>query len=522
MFEEHRLPPGARLIHVGPPKTGTTAIQSAFVRVRDELPELGVHYAGRGSRPRAAAAALTGVGVSARQRPSMAAWEALVQEVRDAGPLRVCISNEQFAAADDDAANRLVNDLGGNDAHVVMVVRPLDALLPSQWQQRVRKRRNMIDYDAWLRLVLADRPDDEHHRHFWRMHDLAAQIDRWTTASPERVLTVVSDEVDRGFLPRLFEGMLDLPEGLLVPAENRANRSLDMTGAELLRALDQTAQEHDWEPEVYLEDLKPRISKYLRGRPSDGINPIALPEWALDRVSELNATRVRVLESTSVRVIGDPGTLTTRAMPTSPVTGEHRHAMISVAVAAEVAGVGIDRLLERQKELEQEAAEVAVQVQRRGGARVTPAWRRRWSPGAGGVGPSEPWASGGSARCDRQPERRGARATSERVAECLDVAREDLTHLPAGLVVVVVAVVTVAAHVAPGRLGDRLESQLSRTTLKSRSKCSVRPMKSAGVPSRRLRVTICGRPTFGTFSVPSRTNRSKSSRNSPSGSQARG
>jgi hypothetical protein len=361
MFEEHRLPPGARLIHVGPPKTGTTAIQSAFVRVRDELPELGVHYAGRGSRPRAAAAALTGVGVSARQRPSMAAWEALVQEVRDAGPLRVCISNEQFAAADDDAANRLVNDLGGNDAHVVMVVRPLDALLPSQWQQRVRKRRNMIDYDAWLRLVLADRPDDEHHRHFWRMHDLAAQIDRWTTAaSPERVLTVVSDEVDRGFLPRLFEGMLDLPEGLLVPAENRANRSLDMTGAELLRALDQTAQEHDWEPEVYLEDLKPRISKYLRGRPSDGINPIALPEWALDRVSELNATRVRVLESTSVRVIGDPGTLTTRAMPTSPVAGEHRHAMISVAVAAEVAGVGIDRLLERQKELEQEGAEVAV------------------------------------------------------------------------------------------------------------------------------------------------------------------
>ena len=69
-----------------------------------------------------------------------------------------------------------------------------------------------------------------------------------------------------------------------------------MTGAELLRALDQTAQEHDWEPEVYLEDLKPRISKYLRGRPSDGINPIALPEWALDRVSELNATRVRVLQ----------------------------------------------------------------------------------------------------------------------------------------------------------------------------------------------------------------------------------
>src|SRR3954464_7244587 len=128
MFEEHRLPPGVRLAHIGPPKTGTTAVQSAFVGVREALAEHGVHYAGQGSRPRKAVKALTGAGVSRRNRPPMAAWESLVREVRSAGPLRVCGSNEQFAAADDLAARRLVSDLGGDAVHVLMVVRSLDTL----------------------------------------------------------------------------------------------------------------------------------------------------------------------------------------------------------------------------------------------------------------------------------------------------------------------------------------------------------------------------------------------------------
>ena len=40
------LPEGCRLIHIGPHKTGTTALQWAMHVARDSLHEQGVHYAG--------------------------------------------------------------------------------------------------------------------------------------------------------------------------------------------------------------------------------------------------------------------------------------------------------------------------------------------------------------------------------------------------------------------------------------------------------------------------------------------
>ncbi|MEZ5191704.1 MAG: hypothetical protein R2734_03745 [Nocardioides sp.] len=45
------LPVGSRLVHIGPHKTGSTAIQSALHDVRDRLAEYDVHYAGSRRRP---------------------------------------------------------------------------------------------------------------------------------------------------------------------------------------------------------------------------------------------------------------------------------------------------------------------------------------------------------------------------------------------------------------------------------------------------------------------------------------
>lgn len=47
------LPAGSRLLHIGPHKTGSTAIQNAFFQVRKELDRYGAHYASTGGvRPR--------------------------------------------------------------------------------------------------------------------------------------------------------------------------------------------------------------------------------------------------------------------------------------------------------------------------------------------------------------------------------------------------------------------------------------------------------------------------------------
>jgi hypothetical protein len=353
MFAEHELPAAARLVHIGPPKTGTTAMQSAFMKVRRQLPEHGAHYAGRGSRPKRAVAALTGGGVARRDRPAMSAWYELSREVASAGDLRVCISNEQFATADDEQAAKVIADLGGERAHVVMVVRPLGALLPSQWQQRVRKKRDMAPFDEWLREVLSEQSGGSHYGHFWRLHDVAGHIRRWSAAAaPSRVTVVVSKEGDRGFLPRLFEGFLGLPEGMLVPAVDWANRSLDLTEAELVRSLDRIAREHDWPHEVYAGDVKASVSRFLRSRPKESGAPILLPDWAAERVAELDAGREMTLRDTPIQVIGDPGALT--CMPT-PERARETSALptaVPLETAVGLVGTVVEAMLRREEAID--------------------------------------------------------------------------------------------------------------------------------------------------------------------------
>jgi hypothetical protein len=45
------LPEGARLVHVGPHKTGTTAVQNALWNARPQLLEQGVRHVGRSRNP---------------------------------------------------------------------------------------------------------------------------------------------------------------------------------------------------------------------------------------------------------------------------------------------------------------------------------------------------------------------------------------------------------------------------------------------------------------------------------------
>src|ERR1700746_1740429 len=121
------LAPGARLLHIGPHKTGTTAIQGAFARARGRRAAHGVVSAGAARQPMRATLAVTGrPAMLGEAQPDMAYWDRLVQSIRAAGDQRVVISSEFFADGDDEAARRVVADLGGPRVHVVVTLRPLD------------------------------------------------------------------------------------------------------------------------------------------------------------------------------------------------------------------------------------------------------------------------------------------------------------------------------------------------------------------------------------------------------------
>ncbi|WP_134741984.1 hypothetical protein [Nocardioides sp. 503] len=310
MPDDLLLPAGARLIHIGPHKTGTTAIQIAMSSARDEMATHGAYYPRGPFRRRKAGWALGLPGKPSGRQFPIRHWEQLVSEVREAGPVRVCVSDENFARAKPPVITRIVEDLGGPEAQVVAVARRLDRLLPSVWQERVKWGR-MEDFEPWLRRVLGDDLDDRQHRDLWQGHDFVGLAERWTqVVDPQRFTLVIGDESDRDQLFRVFSEMLGLPSGVLRPDTDRSNHGLTWSESEVLRALRDRYLANGWSTEYAAANIH-HVVRALRAsevRPTGPRTP-PIPAWARERIRELSDQRAEAAAALAVRVVGDADSL---------------------------------------------------------------------------------------------------------------------------------------------------------------------------------------------------------------------
>jgi hypothetical protein len=303
--EPHALPAGSLLLHIGPPKTGSTAIQQTLHESRQTLAEHGVLYPGTRRRARSASSAVLGSGPAVgRERPRIEQWHALVEEIRRSNLPLACLSHENFSRADDAAVDRILGDLGAEHTHVVYVARRLDKVLPSHWQEHVKAWRT-LSYEEYLHRMLDEPPPG---KTIWAPHDVAAVVGRWAArVGHDHVSVLVADEHDRGLVARTFETMLGLPEGILVPSERRTNTSLSFTEAEALRAVNRMAREQEWTPREYWQVVQVGIVDALGRRSSGADARIAgLPAWALDEVAARADRQVAAIGASGVRVLGDP------------------------------------------------------------------------------------------------------------------------------------------------------------------------------------------------------------------------
>jgi hypothetical protein len=315
MSDPGALPAGSFLLHVGPQKTGSTAIQLAMHHAREDLERRGVHVVGSRAMEREAGRAVLGVRVGVGKRPPRPEmWQHVVDDIRASTAPLLCLSNEDFGRADDAAVDRILDATGAERTHVVLVVRRLDRLLPSHWQERV-KARSTLSYDDYLRDVLAPDPEGWHSRLLWDPLDIRAVADRWTRrlADRGRFVVVVADEDDRTVTTRAFETLLGLPQGLLVAPPDPANRSLGFTEAEAIRRLNQVTREEDWSREEYRNLVQLGVVKALKRRPAaPGDRLTGVPAWAFDRVAELADKQIEAIAGAGVRVLGDPESLRVR------------------------------------------------------------------------------------------------------------------------------------------------------------------------------------------------------------------
>jgi len=299
---------GARVLHIGPPKTATSSLQGAFHGSRERLSPYGVTYAGRVRHPREAAtfAALGKVPVENDER-SVAAWEALASEMRGSTDRIVVASSEAFSMASEATIAQIVEKLGGR-AEVVLTVRPLGRMLASCWQQRVQNGETR-DYDAWLAHVF--QRDDERAllaRRFWDRYGIDRLARRWASVvGAEHVTVVVLDPTDRSMLLRSFDDLLDVPRGTLVADEETANESLPYPEVEMLRQFSlrfhaQGGTRAEWINVVRCSAL---AAVRTSSEPLFEAQPIPTPRWAVEAANEACEGWGAFLGGWPGRVVGD-------------------------------------------------------------------------------------------------------------------------------------------------------------------------------------------------------------------------
>jgi hypothetical protein len=309
--EELLLPTGSRLLHIGPHKTGTTAVQGAFHLARERLAAQGVLYAGGARQPLRAAIAVTGrPPLLGGPPPSLARWDSLVSEVTGAGDQRVVVSSEFFSEATAAAARNIVESLGGPQVHVVVTLRPLAKILPSQWQQYLQNGYR-TPYLEWLEGILADPPRTSTPG-FWDRHRHDRLISKWADVTGTQNLSVVVvNEADRKMLLSTFEQLTGLPDGFLIPDEEIANRSLTLAEAEVVRLLNEEFKRSEWPDAHYSRFMRyGAVEQMKAGRlPLPGEPKIVTPAWALKRAAEIGTEMAQHISGLGVRIIGDISSL---------------------------------------------------------------------------------------------------------------------------------------------------------------------------------------------------------------------
>jgi len=301
------LPAGARLVHIGPPKTGTTSLQAAFHEAREALIAQGVRYAGRSRHSAAAILAVTGrrTFTADGAPPPKARWIELRDEIRNAPEPRVVLSSEGLSYARPDAIRRVVDDLDPSRVHVVVTLRPVARLLASEWQEHTQSGLR-VPFETWLEEVFAD-PRRGAGRGFWHRQRHDELIARWAeVVGTERATAIVLDERDPGMVLRTFEQLLGLREGTLVLVPDLANRSLTLAELAAVRALHDAFEAEGLAPWQFHNIVRMKAAAYMKQRrPAPDEPRIETPQWALDRATEIAGEIVAGIRASGVRVVGD-------------------------------------------------------------------------------------------------------------------------------------------------------------------------------------------------------------------------
>ncbi len=289
------------ILHVGPPKTGTTYLQRTLWDNRDVLARSGVELPlGDRWRQSLAAASLCDPRWDDRPGAGTWTWQRFVSAAADAQGVAL-LSDEVLALATEDHVAEAIASLAPAEVHVVVTVRDLGRMIPSMWQQDVKYRetRPLEAYVRWLR--------EDPASLFWFRQDPAAVLRRWARHVPAdrlHVVTVPPSGTPEGVLWERFASVLGVSCAVEEPAADGLNRSSTAAEVEVIRRLNVALGDRLPVPQPYVRAVRfsvvPELAGNEQGSGRIGLDP-AWSGWLADRTDQLTAE----LRALGVDLVGD-------------------------------------------------------------------------------------------------------------------------------------------------------------------------------------------------------------------------
>lgn len=294
------------ILHVGAPKTGTSFVQDLLFREREALQAQGILYpAEQFDSHFRAALDLMQLPWGGLEWQASGQWERVAAAVRD-WPGTAVISHEILATASRQHVRRALESLGDAEVHVLYSARDLVRQIPAEWQENVKHRRT-TSYAEFLEILMDPTRSDEIAQWFFGVQEIPDVLDRWASTLPRErvhVLTVPPPGSPRGLLWERFASVIGIDPQEFLPAEDgRANASLGVPEAAVLRSLNERIEDIVWNL-----NYRPLVREYLvhqRLSNNTGSPRIGLPKHAWDWAQDLSRAWIAELERRQYDVVGD-------------------------------------------------------------------------------------------------------------------------------------------------------------------------------------------------------------------------
>ena len=291
------------VLHVGTPKSGTTFLQRALWRLREELDAVGVTCAGdRHFDMFHAAIELRGSYAfwGRREEDLAGTWQRLCDGARDYPGITI-MSHELLGAARREQVDAGLAALDGLDVHLVVTARDLARQVASDWQERV-KNGNRVTFADFCANV-----EKERHNGFWRNQHLVGIFDRWARdLPPENVHLVVGPPPGAApdVLWRRFGEAVGFDAGAFDPTieEPTANQTLGAVQVSVLRRVNEVLGGRIPQP-AYSKVVKRVFAQSILADQSSA--PAQCPPDLVERLQEITTRQNGRITRRGYQVHGD-------------------------------------------------------------------------------------------------------------------------------------------------------------------------------------------------------------------------